>query len=64
MQLRYRYRLYPTDEQCRALAQAFGNARVAYNDAVRARQVSRSGEIRGGLCSVRRSSRDVPGRAR
>ncbi|WP_017977188.1 RNA-guided endonuclease InsQ/TnpB family protein [Actinopolyspora halophila] len=38
MQLRYRYRLYPSDEQRQALAQAFGNARVVYNDAVRARQ--------------------------
>ena len=38
MQLRYRYRLYPTEEQCRALAQAFGNARVVFNDAVRARR--------------------------
>lgn len=37
MQLRYRYRLYPDDVQRRALAQAFGNARVVYNDAVRAR---------------------------
>ncbi|TQN28468.1 putative transposase [Haloactinospora alba] len=38
MQLRYRYRLYPTEQQRQALAQAFGNARVVYNDAVRARQ--------------------------
>ncbi|ASU79771.1 transposase [Actinopolyspora erythraea] len=38
MQLRYRYRIYPTNEQRQALAQAFGNARVVYNDAVRARQ--------------------------
>ncbi|SFT82263.1 putative transposase [Actinopolyspora lacussalsi subsp. righensis] len=38
MQLRYRYRLYPTPGQRRALAQAFGNARVVFNDAVRARQ--------------------------
>lgn len=45
MQLRYRYRLYPTDEQRQALAQAFGNARVVYNDAVRARQEAyRAGE--------------------
>ncbi|MGJ7907539.1 RNA-guided endonuclease InsQ/TnpB family protein [Actinopolyspora sp. H202] len=38
MRLRYRYRLYPTPGQRIALAQAFGNARVVYNDAVRARQ--------------------------
>ena len=45
VQLRYRYRLYPSGEQCRNLAQAFGNARVVYNDAVRARQDAyKSGE--------------------
>ena len=38
MQLRYRYRLYPSGEQRQALAQAFGNVRVVYNDAVCARQ--------------------------
>ncbi|MFD0487751.1 helix-turn-helix domain-containing protein [Saccharopolyspora spinosporotrichia] len=38
MQLRYRYRLYPTPGQRQALARAFGCARVVYNDAVRARQ--------------------------
>lgn len=40
MQLRYRYRIYPTPGQRRALAQAFGNARVVFNDAVRARQTA------------------------
>lgn len=45
MQLRYRYRLYPDDVQRRALAQAFGNPRVVYNDAVRARRdAGRAGE--------------------
>ena len=38
MQLRYRYRLYPDEQQRQALAQAFGNARVVFNDAVRARR--------------------------
>ncbi|MBA8823302.1 transposase [Saccharopolyspora lacisalsi] len=38
MQLRYRYRLHPTEQQRRALAQAFGNARVVCNEAVRARR--------------------------
>lgn len=38
MQLRYRYRLYPKPGQRMALAQSFGNARVVYNDAVRARR--------------------------
>ncbi|WP_017974966.1 zinc ribbon domain-containing protein [Actinopolyspora halophila] len=40
MQLRYRYRLSPAPGQRRALAQAFGNARVVFNDAVRARQTA------------------------
>ncbi|MFI0468013.1 RNA-guided endonuclease InsQ/TnpB family protein [Saccharopolyspora sp. 5N102] len=38
MQLRYGFRLYPTPGQQAALAQAFGCARVVFNDAVRARQ--------------------------
>lgn len=38
MQFRYQYRLYPTSRQCRALAQAFGCARVVYNDALRVRE--------------------------
>lgn len=38
MQLRYNFRVYPTPGQQIALAQAFGCARVVYNDALRARQ--------------------------
>jgi putative transposase len=38
MQLRYNYRLYPSPGQRRALARAFGCARVVYNDGLRARQ--------------------------
>jgi putative transposase len=38
MRLRYNYRLYPTPGQCAALARAFGCARVAFNDGLRARQ--------------------------
>jgi len=38
MQLRYNYRLYPTSGQRAALARAFGCARVAFNDGLRARQ--------------------------
>ncbi|NGO07631.1 transposase [Streptomyces sp. HC44] len=38
MQLRYSFRLYPEPGQARALARAFGCARVVYNDAVRARR--------------------------
>jgi putative transposase len=38
MQLRYNYRLYPTPAQQRALARAFGCARVVFNDGLRVRQ--------------------------
>ncbi|MFD4401765.1 RNA-guided endonuclease InsQ/TnpB family protein [Nocardia sp. NPDC058499] len=37
MQLRYNFRVYPTPSQRNALAQAFGCARVVYNDNLRAR---------------------------
>ncbi|NEA61852.1 RNA-guided endonuclease TnpB family protein [Streptomyces sp. SID12488] len=42
MQLRYAFRLYPDPGQQRALAKAFGCARVVYNDAVRAREDARA----------------------
>jgi len=38
VQLRYGFRLYPTPGQRMALSRAFGCARVAFNDALRARQ--------------------------
>ncbi|MEU1289936.1 RNA-guided endonuclease TnpB family protein [Kitasatospora sp. NPDC005856] len=38
MQLRYNYRVYPDASQRRALAQAFGCARVVFNDGLRARR--------------------------
>ncbi|MFF7883672.1 RNA-guided endonuclease InsQ/TnpB family protein [Streptomyces sp. NPDC020794] len=41
MQLRYGFRLYPDTAQRTALAQAFGCARVVFNDAVRAREDAR-----------------------
>ncbi|WP_454345296.1 RNA-guided endonuclease InsQ/TnpB family protein [Streptomyces canus] len=41
MQLRYSFRLYPDTGQQRALAKAFGCARVVFNDAVRAREDAR-----------------------
>ncbi|WP_415938175.1 RNA-guided endonuclease InsQ/TnpB family protein [Streptomyces sp. 039-1] len=41
MQLRYSFRLYPDPGQRKALAQAFGCARVVFNDAVRAREDAR-----------------------
>ncbi|MHB9848773.1 RNA-guided endonuclease InsQ/TnpB family protein [Streptomyces krungchingensis] len=42
MQLRYSFRLYPDTGQQRALARAFGCARVVFNDAVRAREEARA----------------------
>ena len=41
MQLRYNYRLYPEAGQRRSLAQAFGCARVVFNDGLHARQEAR-----------------------
>jgi putative transposase len=41
VQLRYSYRLYPGPAQRQALAQAFGCARVVFNDGLRARQEAR-----------------------
>jgi len=38
VQLRYKYRLYPSPGQRDALARAFGCARVVFNDGLRARQ--------------------------
>ncbi|MEV5084249.1 transposase, partial [Streptomyces sp. NPDC056159] len=38
MQLRYNYRAYPDASQCRALARAFGCARVVWNDCLRDRK--------------------------
>ncbi len=40
VQVRYRFRAYPTPEQARALARAFGCARVVYNDAIRTREAA------------------------
>ena len=40
MQLRYNYRMYPSPGQRRALARAFGCARVVFNDGLRARQAA------------------------
>ncbi|MFE7275579.1 RNA-guided endonuclease InsQ/TnpB family protein [Streptomyces sp. NPDC057623] len=42
MQLRYSFRLTPTPGQRTALAQAFGCARVVYNDAITAREAARA----------------------
>ncbi|GAA0588864.1 RNA-guided endonuclease InsQ/TnpB family protein [Actinomadura livida] len=42
MQLRYVFRVYPTAGQRQSLAQAFGCARVVFNDALRAREDARA----------------------
>ena len=44
MQLRYAFRLSPDPGQQRALAKAFGCARVVFNDAVRAREDARKAQ--------------------
>ena len=38
VQVRYRYRIYPTRGQQQALARVFGCARVVYNDCLRLRE--------------------------
>ena len=42
MQVRYRYRIYPSPGQRQALARAFGCARVVYNDCLRLRDECRT----------------------
>jgi putative transposase len=42
VQLRYNFRLYPTTAQERSLANAFGCARVVFNDGLRMRQDARA----------------------
>ncbi|MFD4404388.1 RNA-guided endonuclease InsQ/TnpB family protein [Nocardia sp. NPDC058499] len=46
MQLRYNFRVYPTPGQRIALAQAFGCARVVYNDNLRARDAAYAAGVR------------------
>ncbi len=43
VQVRYRYRLYPSPGQQRALARVFGCARVVYNDCLRLRDACHAG---------------------
>jgi putative transposase len=42
VQVRYRYRIYPTPGQRQALARVFGCTRVVYNDCLRIREESRT----------------------
>lgn len=44
--LRYNYRIYPTAGQRAALAQAFGCARVVFNDCIRLRQESHTAGVK------------------
>jgi len=44
MQVRYRYRIYPSPGQQQALARVFGCARVVYNDCLRVRDVAYANE--------------------
>jgi putative transposase len=45
MQLRYRFRVYPTAPQRSALARVFGCVRAVYNDAVAARRAARAARL-------------------
>ena len=45
VQLRYKYRLYPSPGQQQALARAFGCARVVFNDALAARRDAHEGGL-------------------
>ena len=44
MQVRYRYRIYPSPGQQQALARVFGCARVVFNDCLRLREPDAAGE--------------------
>jgi putative transposase len=46
VQLRYGFRVYPTPGQRVALAQAFGCARVVYNDNLRAREAAHAAGVK------------------
>ena len=68
MQLRYNFRLYPTPGSARALARAFGCARVVFNDALRARGTAREAGLavpdgRGPVQAVITEAKKTPERA-
>lgn len=54
MQLRYNFRVYPTPGQGIALAQAFGCARVVYNDSLRAREAAHAAGVKFSDSEVQR----------
>lgn len=52
VQVRYRYRLYPTQAQQRALARAFGYARIVFNDCLWLQESpARAGQDAKSLCA-------------
>ncbi|MGH3287136.1 MAG: helix-turn-helix domain-containing protein [Streptosporangiaceae bacterium] len=59
VQVRYRYRIYPTPGQRQSLARVFGCARVVYNDCLRLRISATRPERRSLIprCSAGRSPR-------
>jgi putative transposase len=67
VQLRYAYRLNPTPAQRRALARAFGCARVVFNDAISARRSARESgapfPTDGQLSKALRAAKRTPERA-
>jgi putative transposase len=53
VQVRYRYRAYPTQGQQQTLARTFGCARVVFNDALRLRdELHALGERLSGIYSL------------
>ena len=71
VQVRYRYRLYPTPGQQQALARAFGCARVVYNDCLRLRDACHASgekisdtEVQRGSSPWPSAPRNAPGWAR
>ena len=59
MQLRYNFRVYPTPGQRTALAQAFGCARVVFNDCIRLRQDSHAAGVKISDGEVQRQATTV-----
>ena len=67
MQLRYSFRVYPNGPQSSALAQAFGCARVVFNDALSVRETARAAGLpfvpSGELSKQLTASKKTPERA-
>ncbi|GAA2794418.1 hypothetical protein GCM10010505_22200 [Kitasatospora aburaviensis] len=67
VQLRYSFRVYPNGPQRSALARAFGCARMAFNDALRARETARAAGLpfipSGELSKQLTAAKNTPERA-